>query len=664
MTALAHLFHDLNRRFTERRGCIAGVVGLVVAGSSVGQLPPTVDVVEAPQPPKDRYFITWRLPRGDSGEKAVEAASGAPGARDAAAPATSSPGSASGSPPAPSPSAESETTPASTPASTPTSTPAGRLILFLVPDTPRFAGVAPAEGPFFESLQPIVSMPVASQVDGAIVEFDFAQAAEFRGALETLDGAWRVQAVLDTDFTERGHLGPGNLVSVPLRVELASDRADEVRLELSEVLPAVAPMPDTTNATNAAGEEAGQVSRQATGQATLVWIERKSELLSRHFGREFKMRAGVVLPYGYHDLSFPRRMWPSIYVVGGFGANHLAAADAAPALQSPQARAAIPQAAWIFLDADTPWGHSGFVDSETNGPIGRALVEEFIPYLEERFRLVRATEARIVTGHSSGGWTAVHLVTTYPEIFGAAFASAPDPVDFSAFQETDLYRDLNLFVSSDGRETPSYRGVLGPSDDRVFMTVRDEVASENAIDPNGRSGCQWAAWDAMWSPFDLERAAPRPLCDPATGEIDPVTVEAWSRHDIARRFTKDPARIGRILEDRVRILCGTRDSYYLQRAVARLKAKVEAWKADARTRGAPIREGDGSIELIDGLTHDTIYAYAQIRFHQEMVAYLRALGLADAPPVAGGTRRNDGESDIERPLRDDRPAPAPAPTGG
>jgi pimeloyl-ACP methyl ester carboxylesterase len=631
MTALAHLFHAINRSFAERRGCLAGVVGLAIAGSSVGQVPSTVDVVEAPPPPKDRYFITWRIPKTDAGRgDSATALSTEKAAGDSSA----------------------ETRPAE-PEAAAASTPAGRLILFLVPDTPRFAGVAPAEGPFFESLQPIVSMPVASQVDGAVVEFDFAQAAEFRGALETLDGAWRVQAVLDTDFTERGHLGPGNLVSVPLRVELASDRADEVRLELSEVLPAVAPTPDDTNTAD-----------ERAGQATLVWIERKSELLSRHFGREFKMRAGVVLPYGYHDLSFPRRMWPSIYVVGGFGANHLAAADAAPALQSPQARAAIPQAAWIFLDADTPWGHSGFVDSETNGPIGRALVEEFIPYLEERFRLVRATEARIVTGHSSGGWTAIHLVTTYPEVFGAAFASAPDPVDFSAFQETDLYRDHNLFVSSDGRETPSYRGVLGPSDDRVFMTVRDEVASENAIDPNGRSGCQWAAWDAMWSPFDLERAAPRPLCDAATGEIDPVTVEAWSRHDIARRFTKDPARIGRILEDRVRILCGTRDSYYLQRAVARLKAKVEAWKADARTRGAPIREGDGSIELIDGLTHDTIYAYAQIRFHQEMVAYLRARGLADAPPVAGGTRRNDDESELERPLRDDRPAPAPAPTGG
>ncbi len=635
MTALQHLFHAINRSFAERRGCLVsvlgGVMGLLVAGSSVAQLPPTADLSETPPPPKDRYFITWRLPKADSG-----------GGEGATPLATEKAAGDSGA----------ETRPAEPEAAT-ASTPAGRLILFLVPDTPRFAGVAPAEGPFFESLQPIVSMPVASQVDGAVVEFDFAQVAEFRGALETLDGAWRVQAVLDTDFTERGHLGPGNLISVPLRVELASDRADEVRLELSEVLPAVAP---PANGTNTADER--------LGQPTLVWIERKSELLSRHFGREFKMRAGVVLPYGYHDLSFPRRMWPSIYVVGGFGANHLAAADAAPALQSPQARAAIPQAVWIFLDADTPWGHSGFVDSETNGPIGRALVEEFIPYLEERFRLVRATDARIVTGHSSGGWTAIHLVTTYPEVFGAAFASAPDPVDFSAFQETDLYRDLNLFVSSDGRETPSYRGVLGPSDDRVFMTVRDEVASENAIDPNGRSGCQWAAWDAMWSPFELERNAPRPLCDPTTGEIDPVTVEAWSRHDIARRFTKDPARIGRILEDRVRILCGTRDSYYLQRAVARLKAKVEAWKADARTRGAPIREGDGSIELIDGLTHDTIYAYAQIRFHQEMVAYLRARGLADAPPVAGGTRRRDEEGAIDQPRRDDRPAPAPAPTGG
>jgi hypothetical protein len=166
----------------------------------------------------------------------------------------------------------------------------------------------PLDGPFFRSLQPIASIPVGELADGAVVEFDFAKAASFRGAFEELDGTWRVQAVLDSDFTERGHLGPGNLVSQPIEVDLASDRADEVRVVLTEIVPPLATPP-------AAAED-------GTG---VVWIERRSELLSRHFGREFRMRAGVVLPYGYHDRGFPRRMWPAIYVVGGFGANHLAA---------------------------------------------------------------------------------------------------------------------------------------------------------------------------------------------------------------------------------------------------------------------------------------------------------------------------------------------------
>ncbi len=585
-----------------------------------------------PPPPKDRYLVTW-APKRPSPTTPTPAA---------ATTTTEAPqGSAAGSP-APAEAAD---------ATAPRTSPAGRLILFLVPDSPRFASAMPADGPFFRALQPIASIPVGELADGAVVEFDFAKAASFRGAFEELDGAWRVQAVLDSDFTERGHLGPGNLVSQPITVELASDRADEVRLELTDIVPPRATPPGAT----------------ADGHG-VVWIERRSELLSRHFGREFRMRAGVVLPYGYHDRGFPRRMWPAIYVVGGFGANHLAAIAAAPALQSSEARAAVPQAAWIYLDADTPWGHSGFVDSDANGPIGRALVEEFIPFLEERFRLIATPEARIVTGHSSGGWTAVHLAITYPDVFGAAFASAPDPVDFSAFQSTDLYRDPSLFVSSDGSDTPSYRGILGPNDDRVFMTVRDEVASERAIDPDGRGGGQWAAWEAMWSPLDPTRRAPRRLFDPDTGAIDATTVAAWSRHDIAQRLERDPDRIGPILDERVRIVCGTRDSYYLNRAGARLGARLAAWRARGGAAGATSSSsGGGSIELVDGLTHDTIYQHAQLRFGPEMIAHFRRHGLGEAPYIPGGGRatsddpRENGAASGQ-PRRDDRPVKAPTPS--
>ncbi|MFM8872344.1 MAG: alpha/beta hydrolase-fold protein, partial [Phycisphaerales bacterium] len=79
-------------------------------------------------------------------------------------------------------------------------------------------------------------------------------------------------------------------------------------------------------------------------------------------------------------------------------------------------------------------------DSAANGPRARALVEEFIPALERQFRLVRRPEARIVTGHSSGGWSALWLQLTHPETFGACFPSTPDPVDFSRSPTSDLSR--------------------------------------------------------------------------------------------------------------------------------------------------------------------------------------------------------------------------------
>lgn len=513
----------------------------------------------------------------------------------------------------------------------------GRVVLFFLRDDPRMAAREPADGPFFERLQPIASIGLEGVTDDLIV-IDDRTAQVFGGALDRLEGGWRVQAVLDTDFTERGHLGPGNRSSEPVAIERATDAAEETVLELTRTVPAE-PLP---------------------ANPKVEWIERRSELLSRHFRREVSLRAGIVRPFGYDDLSFPRRMWPTVYVVPGFGGTRAMAAARADALAVRSARDAVPQAVWVFLDAETPWGHHGFCDSETNGPVGRALVEEFVPFLEERMRLVAKPEARLVTGHSSGGWTAVHLALAYPEVFGACFASAPDPVDFSAFQRTDLYRDKSFFLSKDGSETPSYRGILGPSDDRVYMTVRDEMGTERAIDPDGRSGQQWDAWEAMWSPFDAARNAPRPICDPETGDIDLVSAESWTRHDFGRRVERDGGRTARLLVERVRILCGARDSYYLNEAAARLEAKVEAWQARERAAGRAVPTGPGYIELLEGLDHGTVVPVATLRFHQEMLAHLRAHGLADLP--TGGGSRATGLPDgtpVGAPDRDARPAERP-----
>lgn len=504
----------------------------------------------------------------------------------------------------------------------------GRLIVFFVPDTDRWAAVDPIDGPFFFRPQPTASIAVVDVKAGGEVVLEPEASIITTHDLDALTGRWRVQAVLDVDFTARGHLGPGNLVSDVVSVELAPDRRDEVVLTLRN-----------------------RVQAEATPTVEGVeWVERRSELLSRHFGRETTLRAGVVLPFGYNDLAFPRRIWPTIFVIGGFGANHLGAAADAAMLRAPEARGAIPQAVWIYLDADTPWGHSGFCDSETNGPIGEALVREFIPFLEERFRLISRSDARVVTGHSSGGWTALHLALTYPDTFGHCFASAPDPVDFTAFQRSNLYTDASLHAGRDGAETPSFRSILGPQDDFVHMTVRQERMTEHAIDPNGRSGQQWAAWEAMWSPFDPVRNAPRRIADPESGAIDPVTAEAWSRHDIARRFEQSRETLGPIFRERIRLLCGTRDSFYLNEAVARLKAKVDAWRATLPA-GRASKQGRGYIELVDGLDHDSMASVAALRFHREIAVALAEAGHAERP--------TDPTWAPLRPEGRGRPSPAP-----
>ncbi len=515
----------------------------------------------------------------------------------------------------------------------------GRLILFFLPDTARWAGVAPADGPFLTTPQPIASVAVLDAAAGSEVAIEIdpltaADAGALAGLAE-LDGAWRVQAVLDSDFTVPGHLGPENLLSEPVLVELARETADEIAIALETriVLPAVED-PTTRG-----------VER----------FDRASKLLSAALRRPASIRATVVLPYGYDDLAFPRRMWPTVYVLGDFGSRGLESFDAAPVLRDPSARAAVPQAVWVYLDCSSPWGHRAFCDSAAHGPAARALVEEFIPALEERFRVIPESSARVLLGHGFGGWNAIHLALTAPATFGSCFASAPDFVDLSAIGRIDLYRDASMFTARDGTDARAVRSILGPNDDRLHLTLRQQVHAERAVDPMGRSGQRWAARDALWSPWDAERNAPRAICDASTGAIDALAGEAWSQFDIAKRLERAPASIGPLLAERVSVLVSTRDSFYRNEAVARLKAKLDAWRAEETAAGR-VPSDRGRIELVDGLDDESLRQLAVLRFHRDIAAALRATGHAD--PI-----RLDEENRANRPSGELRPVPAPRPGG-
>jgi hypothetical protein len=322
-------------------------------------------------------------------------------------------------------------------------------------------------------------------------------------------------------------------------------------------------------------------------------------------------------------------MWPTVYVIPGFGGRMGAAGEIARLLSIPESERTIPQAVHVVLDPEGAFGHHGFADSIMNGPRGAALVRELIPLLEERYRLVRAPEARLLTGHSSGGWSSLWLQLTNPDFFGGCWSSAPDPVDFSAFQLSDLYRDQNLFTDADDAERGSFRRPVGPME-KVLMTVREEIGMERAIDPSGASGQQWDAWQAMFSPPDATGSMPRRLADPQTGAIDHALVrDFWSPYDIARVVEKRWSKLDPVLRTKVRVLVGDRDNFYLERAVRKLAAKIETLRAvtGAKVEGAqPERP---CIEILPGATHDTAAVISRGRFAIEMRAHLKRHGLGD-----------------------------------
>ncbi|MSR40364.1 MAG: hypothetical protein EXS10_00460 [Phycisphaerales bacterium] len=492
----------------------------------------------------------------------------------------------------------------------------GRVLLFLLDETPRLRGLDPSDGPFLTHPSPIASMEVTELREGVSVDFDrskHAMIASFPPATDAicngfdrLNGRFRVQAVFDCASANGvGHLRAGNLLSNVVDIDLNATRMDQIELQW-EVAIEPTPLPTTEG---------------------VEWVSFKSESLSKAAGRDVFHRAGVALPREYHNIDAPRRTWPAVYLIPEQGATQRAALDIAPALQSEYLRTAFPQAVWICLDPNGAFGHHAFVESEANGPVTQALVQEFIPYLEQKYRLVAQPQARVLTGNGLGGFTCLWLLLRAPDVFSQAFVSSPEPVSMSHFGLLDLGREKNAFTDAAGEEIAVFRGILGPKDDRVYMTVRDAIGMEYAMHPQGDSGGRFDTFNSMFCAVDAATAAPRRLIDPQTGAVDRSAATEYLQYDIVEALAANPARFGPILADRAHILIGARDSNYAQFGVALLKKRLEAWEQETKRR-----RGSGSIEILPQRDRDAVITDARLRFGFAINDWFRSQGLADALP--------------------------------
>ena len=401
---------------------------------------------------------------------------------------------------------------------------------------------------------PLFALEVEGVAPGGTVVLDGTALHHPTPLAELAAGTWFAQGVArrSLDSPHPGE-GAGDLCSKAVSCTVGDGGAVTVDLRLTEVV--------------------AEPEFAETERAKL--FEMESPLLSAFHGRPVRMRAGVVLPLGWGED--PAQRYPILYRIPGFGGSHLGAGRL---VRGGRQAAANPGSAClqVMLDPSCYRGHCVFADSANNGPWGTALVKEFIPALEEKFRGPGDASCRFVTGGSSGGWASLWLQVAYPDDFGACFSHVPDPVDFRDFQRIDLYREgESMYVDPEGKPRP-----LARRGDAVMLWYESFVARETVLGPGG----QIHSFEAVFSPRG-EDGQPRPLFDRSTGKVDTEVAKSWEPYDIRLVLERNWDELAPKLAGKLHVYAGEVDTFYLEGAVGLLEASLRALGSDAVCRTIP-----------------------------------------------------------------------------
>lgn len=388
---------------------------------------------------------------------------------------------------------------------------------------------------------PLARFTVSDVAPGEHVTLNLAD-AEARHPLDwsdVVDKEWKVQAVVRVNpITREAGSGEGDVYSNVVSVQLKDDETPE--LELNQLVVAE--------------------SFKETDRIRLFAM--KSPSLTKFFGFDYQIQAGVMLPKEYD----PNKKYPVVYDITGFGGTH----------QNIHQMTRLPddnylnQCIVVIPDPSNRYGHSVFCNSRSIGPWGDALVKDLIPELEEKFGGAGA-QHRYVTGVSSGGWSCLYLQVTYPTEFAGCWSHVPDPIDFHDFQQINLYEPLpngdprNMYTDEEGSPRP-----LARRGTEVMLTYEDFVRREHVTNPGG----QIRSFEGTFSRL-AEDGTPRRVFDVETGKVNHSVAETWREYDLSHQLLTRWDDLKGDLAGKIHIYAGELDTFYLNGAVERFQKLAE-----------------------------------------------------------------------------------------
>ncbi len=255
--------------------------------------------------------------------------------------------------------------------------------------------------------------------------------------------------------------------------------------------------------------------------ANIKEVRYQSELLSDFWGREMCIEAAVVLPSEY--FANQNKKYPVVYVFPGFGSSHAAITYGDGQINRYGINKVGAAKIFVFCNGEFFQGYHHFADSDNNGPWGKAFTQEFIPFVENQWRVLPGAQSRFLMGQSSGAWTSVWLQVSYPNLFNGAFAASPDPLDFRTMGACNIYKqEANFYYADKSDSTDLLKG----------EKTRLLVELEHVVDEYG----QVRTWEASFSPKS-EGGTPAYLFDRATGIINHKVASHWKHYDIGLKLS-------------------------------------------------------------------------------------------------------------------------------
>jgi hypothetical protein len=318
-----------------------------------------------------------------------------------------------------------------------------------------------------------------------------------------------------------------------------------------------------------------------------VTIQSKS--LTEFFGRPRNLKAAILLPATF--FKNPDKSYPICYRAPGLNGrftninNTLKDKKFMDWWFSETA----PQVVYVFLDSQGPYGDTYQVDSENNGPCGKALTEELIPEIEILVHYKPDSKTRFLTGYSTGGWVAMGLQVFYPDFFDGTWSYSPDPIDFEHYGLISIYQDSTIFYNRWGYLQPGRRTIYG----EPTYSMKEWIANENLGSRTNDyrvSGGQFGAYNAVFGPRGKD-GLPTLMFDPLTGKIDHTIAKQWEKYDLKKVLEKNWSTLGPKLQGKIWIWTGDMDGLYSNVATRYFKMfidKTENPKSDAKINFTPM----------------------------------------------------------------------------